>query len=188
VNLGSNDVAQPADVLLFRFNVQGRTRSRNKAPLDISAMFTRRHFLTTGAAAFIGAPAIVRAQARWRANPFSLGIASGDPASDGFVIWTRLATEPLEQHGGMPIESVPVRWEVAGEPSFRSIVAKGEALARPEVAHSIHVEIFGLQPDRPYFYRFEAGGERSVAGHARTLPLVSTASRRLRVGVAGCQD
>lgn len=135
-----------------------------------------------------GAPAIVRAQARWRANPFSLGIASGDPAPDGFVIWTRLVPEPLEPHGGMPIEGVPVRWEVAGEPDFRSTVAKGEALARPEVAHSIHVEIVGLRPDRPYFYRFEAGGERSVAGHARTLPLAGSASQRLRFGVAGCQD
>jgi alkaline phosphatase D len=138
--------------------------------------------------AFLGAPAIVRAQAHWRANPFSLGIASGDPATDGFVIWTRLATEPLEPHGGMPIEAVPVRWEVAGEPDFRSTVAKGEALARPEVAHSIHVEITGLQPDRPYFYRFEAGGERSAAGHARTLPLAGSAPQRLRFGVAGCQD
>ena len=27
--------------------------------------------------------------------PFQLGVAAGDPAPDGFVIWTRLAPEPL---------------------------------------------------------------------------------------------
>ena len=152
------------------------------------AMLTRRHFLATGTLAVISAPALVRAQARWRANPFSLGIASGDPAPDGFVIWTRLAPEPLDAHGGMPAEPMPAAWEVAADEGFTKIVARGTTVALPELAHSIHVEVAGLQPDRPYFYRFEAGGERSVAGHARTLPLGTAAAPRLRFGVAGCQD
>lgn len=152
------------------------------------AMLTRRHFVGTGAAAFVAAPGIVRAQARWRANPFSLGVASGDPAPDGFVIWTRLAPAPLEPHGGMPIAPVPATWEVASDEGFRSVVARGSAVARPELAHSIHVEVAGLTPDRPYFYRFEVGGERSPVGRARTFPLVPATPRRLRFGVAGCQD
>jgi alkaline phosphatase D len=151
-------------------------------------MLTRRRFIAAGSAALVGAPAIVRAQARWRSNPFSLGVASGDPATDGFVIWTRLAPHPLEPHGGMPIESVPTTWEVATDEGFRSIVARGSAAARPELAHSIHVEVGGLQPGRPYFYRFEAGGERSPPGRARTFPLTTSAPGRLRFGVAGCQD
>ena len=151
-------------------------------------MLTRRHFLVTGSAALFAAPAIIRAQGKWRANPFSLGIASGDPASDGFVIWTRLAPDPSEPHGGMAVEAMPVAWEVAGDEAFGTIVAKGEALARPELAHSVHVEVAGLQPDRPYFYRFTAAGERSGVGRARTLPPVSAAPRHLRFGVAGCQD
>ena len=28
--------------------------------------------------------------------PFQLGVASGEPSSDGFVIWTRLAPKPVE--------------------------------------------------------------------------------------------
>jgi alkaline phosphatase D len=151
-------------------------------------MLTRRNFLATGAAALVAAPAIVRAQGKWRANPFSLGIASGDPAPDGFVIWTRLAPEPLEAHGGMSIERVPVGWEVADDEAFLTVVARGDAVALPELAHSIHIEVAGLRPDRPYFYRFEAGGERSVAGRARTLPLLTAAPSRLRFGMAGCQD
>ena len=151
-------------------------------------VLTRRHFLGTSAAAMVAAPAIVGAQARWRGNPFSLGVASGDPAPDGFVIWARLATEPLEPHGGMPIVSVPATWEVASDEGFRSVVASGSTVARPELAHSIHVEVAGLKPDRPYFYRFEAGGERSPVGRARTFPLVPAEPQRLRFGVAGCQD
>src|SRR4249919_2595584 len=151
-------------------------------------MFTRRHFVAAGSAVLIGAPAIVRAQAKWRANPFSLGVASGDPAPDGFVIWTRLAPTPLDAHGGMPIVPVSATWTVASDEGFRSVVAHGSAMAHPELAHSIHVEVSGLQPDRPYFYRFEAGGERSPIGRAHTFPPAASTPRRLRFGVAGCQD
>jgi alkaline phosphatase D len=35
------------------------------------------------------------ARAQFKTNPFTLGVASGGPAPDGFVIWTRLAPEPL---------------------------------------------------------------------------------------------
>ena len=34
-------------------------------------------------------------------NPFTLGIASGDPLANGVVIWTRLAPDPINR-GGMP--------------------------------------------------------------------------------------
>ncbi|WP_299036950.1 PhoD-like phosphatase N-terminal domain-containing protein [uncultured Pseudokineococcus sp.] len=37
-----------------------------------------------------------------REDPFTLGIASGDPAPDGFVLWTRLAPRPFEVRGGCP--------------------------------------------------------------------------------------
>src|SRR5262249_19072697 len=128
------------------------------------------------------------AQSLWRQYPFSLGVASGDPAPDGFVIWTRLAPEPLEPHGGMPMAVLPVKWEVATDDRFTTIVAKGDAPARPELAHSVHVEVSGVQPARTYFYRFEAGGEESGRGRARTLPLASASLAQLRFGVSGCQN
>ncbi|MGZ8997260.1 MAG: alkaline phosphatase D family protein [Allosphingosinicella sp.] len=149
-------------------------------------MFSRRHFIA-GAAATTLAPAILRAQSLWRNYPFSLGVASGDPAPDGFVIWTRIAPEPLAPDGGMGIGVAPVKWEVATDDRFADIVATGEAPARPELAHSVHVEVTGLQPDRPYWYRFEIQGERSIRGRARTLPLPGAAPQTLRFGVAGCQ-
>src|SRR5947199_3551147 len=76
--------------------------------------------------------------------PFQLGVASGDPAPDGFVIWTRLAPQPLEG-GGMPAESVEVAWQVAEDEALSRIVAKGTTVANPDWAHSVHVEVQGLK-------------------------------------------
>ncbi|OAN53385.1 alkaline phosphatase D family protein [Sphingobium sp. TCM1] len=121
--------------------------------------------------------------------PFSLGVASGDPWPDGFVIWTRLAPSPVEQHGGMPMLGVPVRWEVAEDEHFARIVRFGEAIARPELAHSVHIEVEGLQSRRPYWYRFLVeGAEPSPVGVARTAPAAGTLPDRVRLGLAGCQS
>src|SRR4051812_46030155 len=65
--------------------------------------------------------------------PFKLGVASGDPAADGFVIWTRLAPEPTAG-GGMANYPVSVRWEVAtgrSRSELKDVVAKGEEIAHP---------------------------------------------------------
>ncbi|WP_176593901.1 alkaline phosphatase [Sphingobium sp. EM0848] len=122
------------------------------------------------------------------ANPFTLGVAAGDPWPDGFVIWTRLAPRPLDEHGGMPAVHVPVRWEVAEDQGFTRVVRKGEAVAMPELAHSVHVEVDGLRPHRPYWYRFAvAGSDSSPVGMARTAPAADAVVDRLRIGVAGCQ-
>ncbi len=152
-------------------------------------MLTRRQILTSSAAAsMIGVPAIVKAQSWFAGYPFALGVTSGDPAPDGFVIWTKLAPKPFEPHGGMPMVPLPVKWEVASDDRFKGIVASGEATARPELGHSVHVEVTGLQPDRPYWYRFALGSDQSTRGRARTLPLASASLARLKFGVAGCQN
>lgn len=150
-------------------------------------MLSRRLFIAAMPLT-IAAPGILKAQSVFRTFPFALGIASGDPSPDGFVIWTRLAPDPLEAHGGMAMAPMPVDWEVASDDRFANIVARGQAIARPETAHSVHVEVSGLQPQRPYWYRFTAGGERSFAGRARTLPLAQAAVERLKFGVVGCQN
>src|SRR5688572_3884812 len=129
-----------------------------------------RRTLLAGTAALLAAPAILRSQILSGSWPFRLGVASGDPAPDGFVLWTRLAPEPLAENGGMPMQPVPVKWEVASDERFRTIVRSGEVMARPEAAHSVHVEVTKLQPGRPYWYRFIAGREASPIGRTRTAP------------------
>ena len=124
----------------------------------------------------------------FRTYPFQLGVASGDPAPDGFVIWTRLAPEPFETGYGMPAQPVEVRWEVASDDAFATIVRSGVAVARPELGHAVHVEVGGLSPARPYWYRFVAGRERSLAGRATTTPGIGASVDRVRFAVAGCQN
>jgi len=154
-------------------------------------MFTRRQFVgsaLTGAAAITAFPAILRAQSRTATYPFTLGVTSGDPAPDGFVIWTKLAPDPLAPRGGMATEAATVRWQVATDANFSAIVASGEAVAQPELGHAVHVEIGGLQPERPYWYRFLTEADRSPRGMARTLPALDASPKALRFGVAGCQN
>lgn len=150
-------------------------------------MTTRRQFIGAAGAALIGAPALLRAQTP-AADPFALGITAGDPASDGFVIWTRLAPRPLDARGGMATTPVPVKWQVAEDHAFVRIAASGEAVAWPDIGHSVHVEVDRLKPDRVYWYRFETAGAQSPIGRARTLPLPGSTPRAVRFGVAGCQN
>ena len=85
------------------------------------------------------------ARARLAEDPFTLGVASGEPEADGVVLWTRLAPRPLDPDGGMPAQPVRVRWSLAEDPAFRRTVARGDVLARPEAAHAVHVEVAGLR-------------------------------------------
>ncbi len=156
--------------------------------LDLSRRGLLRGATATAALAALQ-PATSRsviAQPVFRAYPFTQGVASGDPLPDGAVIWTRLAPEPLAG-GGMPRSAVEVRWEVAADPAMRQVVQKGTALARPELGHSVHVELTGLEPARPYHYRFRAGREASPIGHTRTAPALDAMPTALRYISAGCQ-
>lgn len=118
--------------------------------------------------------------------PFQLGVASGDPTSDGVVLWTRLAPKPLEG-GGMPAEDVLVDWQVAKDESMSQVVARGQATAAAEWGHAVHVEVQGLEPDHVYWYRFRAAGETSPIGRTRTAPLPSVMLDRFRFAFASCQ-
>lgn len=123
---------------------------------------------------------------RFQSSPFSLGVASGDPTPDGVVLWTRLAPDPLNG-GGMPAEGVEVRWELAADDAMRQVVRQGSAIARPDLAHSVHAEIDGLEPARWYWYRFTVGGDASPIGRTRTAPAAGTTPERLRFAFVSCQ-
>jgi alkaline phosphatase D len=151
----------------------------------------RRALLKGGLGAgltLFGPPAYVRAQVQFKTDPFSLGVASGDPTLDGFVIWTRLAPQPPLARGGIGPLRIEVSWEVADDPGMKQVVRAGTAIARVEVGHSVHVEVEGLEPGRDYFYRFRAGDSESPIGRSRTLPARGAEIAQLRFGVAGCQQ
>lgn len=122
-------------------------------------------------------------------NPFQLGVASGDPYPDGVVLWTRLAPEPLAEdgRGGMPDMEIPVEWEVSEDQNFHYVVKHGVAVASPELGHSVHVELEGLEPSKHYYYRFKAGGHVSPVGRTKTAPAEDADLSSLSFAVASCQ-
>ena len=121
------------------------------------------------------------------ADPFTLGVASGDPWADSVVLWTRLAPQPLSLDGlgGMPARDVEVRWELAADDRFTRILRKGRTTARQAAAHAVHVEVGGLAPGREYHYRFEAMGHRSRTGRTRTAPARGE-QPSARFGIVSC--
>ncbi|WP_285757769.1 alkaline phosphatase D family protein [Nocardiopsis ansamitocini] len=138
----------------------------------------------------IGAcPAPVSAAESLPADPFTLGVASGDPLPDGVVLWTRLAPTPLdpEGRGGMPERDFAVSYEVATDERFSTIVRRGTAVATPELGHSVHPEVKGLEPGRVYHYRFRVGKHVSRAGRTRTAPAAAIAPQKLAFASASCQ-
>jgi alkaline phosphatase D len=166
-----------------------------------SRHFSRRHFVGGAGAAFtaiaapIAAPALIRTAGAqsWRAgNPFSLGVASGAPRPDGFVLWTRLAPEPLssnpETPGGMSGADVTLRYEIASDPGLTKIVRRGSAIAEQAFAYSVHLDVAGLEPGRSYCYRFLSGDAVSPTGHAMTLPAPGSAPAKLRFGFVSCSN
>lgn len=125
-----------------------------------------------------------------RTDPFTLGVASGDPTPDGFVIWTRLAVDPLADDGlgGMPSRSYEVAWQVATDDRFRNVVRGGTARAATDGGHSVHVEVRGLRPGREYFYRFRVGGRVSPAGRSRTAPAYDAMPGALAMSFVSCSQ
>ncbi len=106
---------------------------------------------------------------------FAHGVASGDPTTDRVLIWTRITTGD---------ETVPVSWTVAADPELRRPVASGEAVARPEHDHTVHVDVEGLEAGTTYFYGFGAGGETSPVARTRTLP--ADGVERIRFAICSC--
>ena len=157
--------------------------------------FNRRTFLRQGmhlttllAASTLSASALGATRlARVSANPFYLGVASGDPRPDSVVIWTRLARETLGNTLSRN-EPVSVDYEIAETANFSTIYRKGSAAALPELGYSVHLDLQGLNPDKEYYYRWMIGGEVSSVGRTKTAPALDATPESFRFGFASCQQ
>jgi PhoD-like phosphatase, N-terminal domain/PhoD-like phosphatase len=157
---------------------------------------TRRQVLAGAATsgvlvAFGGQKALARDAARpprLPSDPFTLGVASGDPLPDGVVLWTRLAPEPLTADGGLGgAGNLAVGWEIAHDEGMRRVVRRGRAVAPADLAHAVHVDVRGLEPGRDYWYRFTAGDWATPPARTRTAPRPRDALDRVDFAYATCQ-
>ncbi|MCH0563039.1 MULTISPECIES: alkaline phosphatase [unclassified Streptomyces] len=179
------------------------TEPRHPSPHDAvlraaAPRVARRRFLTlTAAAAALAFATNLPAQGAMAAplsrtrriteDPFTLGVASGDPLADSVLLWTRLAPAPFEADGGLGEERVPVQWELALDERFLSVVRSGTATAFPEYGHSVHVDVQGLPPATVFHYRFRVGSWVSETGRTRTAPVAGGAATGLSLAAVACQ-
>ncbi len=157
----------------------------------------RRAFLTQVSFAALGALSSRTGRgaqrASWRRGfPFSLGVACGNPSADGFVLWTRLAPDPLcadpATPGGLSGASIPVRYEIALDESMQHIVRHGMCFAEASRAYSVHAPIRGMPAGQEYWYRFASGDAVSRIGRARTFAQPGRAIDSLRFGFVSCSN
>ena len=162
----------------------------------MAAKTTRRDLLKTGAAA--GAAAALGAGSFLPRRAFSAaaaaggglfrhGVASGDPAQESVLLWTKLSPSDRDagEGGG---GAIPVAWRVSDNPDFSKIIAAGEAMAEAERDHIVKIEAAGLQASRVYFYQFRAKGRLSPIGRARTLPKAGARLAAARFAVVSCSN
>ncbi|MEZ6024128.1 MAG: alkaline phosphatase D family protein [Hyphomonadaceae bacterium] len=136
-------------------------------------LMLRRSFLTAAALA----PALPRAA--WAQNlssgVFTHGVASGDPLPNSVVLWTRFV-------GG----DGRIAYEVAEDEAFARVTQRGELRASFANDFCVKVDVRGLQPGRPYFYRFLSQSGPSLTGRTRTAP--ATGGERLGVALFSCSN
>jgi len=119
------------------------------------------------------------------ADPFTLGVASGDPSVGGVVLWTRLAPDPLVG-GGMPDADVDVAWDIARDDTFTDLWASGTVTALAAHGHSIHLQA-EMQPGW-WYYRFRAGEWTSPVGRTQPAPAMNADPTEVRFASASCQN
>ena len=142
-------------------------------------------WLGAGAQAQLLQGAVLSHGPRWQVDPFSLGVASGQPQPSSVVLWTRLRIHDAD--AALKAQSLEVVCEVFADAALRQPVRQWRVQTDASRAHSVHVVASGLQPGRPYWYRFVCGNAMSPVGRARTSPGLEDPVDRLRIALASCQ-
>jgi alkaline phosphatase D len=123
------------------------------------------------------------AQPPWseRRDLYPQGVASGDPHSDSVLLWTR---RPPSERG----IARRLTLEVARDPEFREVVARGNGFPASENDWTCRVLAAGLEPSRVYWYRFtDEHGFGSRIGRTITAPPESDA-RPIAFAFVSCQN
>lgn len=107
---------------------------------------------------------------------FAHGVASGDPATDSVLLWTRVTTAAPR---------LDVVWELASDERFGQIVARGRASTGGDRDHTVKVVAEGLRSGTDYWFRFSVGETVSPVGRTRTLPEAAS-GEPVVLAVASC--
>jgi hypothetical protein len=146
----------------------------------MTTRYDRRRFLASAAAlgAVLAWPSAEARPRQWheRRDLYAEGVASGDPAPDSVILWTRRQT------------SGPLFLEVARDEGFVTIVSHAEVTPREENDWTVRVLAAGLAPSTTYWYRFsDAQGQGSRIGRTRTAPAPDD-TRPVSFAFVSCQN
>ncbi|WP_345987478.1 alkaline phosphatase D family protein [Sulfurimonas sp. HSL1-2] len=114
---------------------------------------------------------------------FPQSIASGDPASNGVILWTRVSPDAITD------STLPVGYEIASDEAFENVLLQGSAVVNPaELNHTVKLKVTSdlLLPATTYYYRFVYAQTASRTGCFKTLPETGMAS--VRFAFLSCQD
>jgi alkaline phosphatase D len=152
----------------------------------MTAPFSRRTFLAGAAGA-----GVVALTGNWRAQgaapgevarggAFAQSVASGEPATNGITLWTKLSQ--LERPG-------LIQYEVSPEPDFRSVIARHSVPvdAGRDFAVTTRLQSAKLRPNEHYYYRFLTCDRSSPVGRFKTLRPADSADP-IRIGFFSCQE
>lgn len=120
--------------------------------------------------------------AKWaeRRDLFPEGVASGDPAHDSVMLWTRRPYDGRDR--------AQLLVEVAEDPDFRRVVSAAPVTILAEADWTARVLAAGLKPARVYWYRFtDSEGNGSRIGRTITAPAHDD-GRPVSFAFVSCQD
>ena len=140
----------------------------------------RRSFIRLLASGVLFALLGVRANGASHAKRYTFehGVASGDPLTNGVILWTRVS--------GADGESVAVSWRVSSDPGLTPVLASGVAETNSDRDYTVKVDARDLPAGQTLYYQFTVGDVDSPLGTTRTLPHGGV--ERVRFAVVSCSN
>jgi|SRR5690242_5603104 len=148
----------------------------------MSLLIDRRSLLMTGTLGMgaFAIPGFAQTLSIADARGFTHSVASGEPAVDSMLLWTRYVPA-----GGGAVE---LKAEIAETPDFARVISGGAQITGPWRDHTAKITVEGLRPGRVYHYRFVApDGSFSPVGMTKTLPEGDMAGR-FRAAIFSCSN
>jgi alkaline phosphatase D len=126
----------------------------------------RRSFLLTGSLGLgaFAVPGFAAEPSVAAARGFTHSVASGEPASDSMLLWTRYVPATGD--------TAELRVELSETPDFTRVAAGGSQITGVWRDFTAKITVDGLKPGQRYHFRFVApDGSFSPVGTTRTLPV-----------------
>ena len=118
---------------------------------------------------------------RVSSNPFTLGVASGDPTPDLNCLMDSPGPESPLGAADVSGSVLEIDYELSDSENFNNILRSGSVAAPELLGYSAHADVRGLEPGREYFYRWHAGGTTSPVGRTKTATLAHMEIRSVQV-------